>query len=490
MKRRLTCILAADAVGYSQHMAGDEEGTIRILAAHRAVIDGVIAFHSGRILSTAGDSVLAEFGSAVEAVRCAVEIQDALRTRNDALPEDRRLLFRVGVNLGDVVVKNDDLLGDGVNVAARLESIAEPGGICISSSVYDQITGKLDLGFLDIGEQTLKNISRPIRVFRVSGANAPARAAMAERAAAAAKKPAGKSMLPAAIAFGIAIVAGVVAWQAGWLRVGAPDVAKTAQAPNVAPAPAGVPAAEPARAQVAQVEGDRDRLRAEAEALKRQAEAELSRVRSEVEAGRAARSRADAEAAAAKTRAQAETDAARIRAEAETSAARARAEVEAARKSAASETARASPPTKADASKADSAAPAVASAIPPPGRAATAGGDMSAFDGAWSVTVSCPPGDGAQGYTLDFIAQVKEGYLRGQHLIENSPGSLRLQGQIRADGTAKLDAHGFVGDPKFAITGAVKNAPYSYTVDARFDASRGSGRRMQLRPCELLFSKR
>lgn len=128
VKRRLTCILAADAVGYSRHMATNEEGTIKVLAAHRAVIDGIIAFHDGRIVGTAGDSVLAEFTSPVNAVRCASEIQEALKTRNDALPEDQRLLFRVGVNLGDVVVKDQDLLGDGVNIAARLETLAEPGG--------------------------------------------------------------------------------------------------------------------------------------------------------------------------------------------------------------------------------------------------------------------------------------------------------------------------------------------------------------------------
>ena len=141
VNRRLTCILAADAVGYSKQMGQDEEGTIRVLSAHRAVIDGIIAFHQGRIVSTAGDSIIAEFSSAVDSVRCAVEIQEALKTRNDSLPEHRQMHFRIGVNLGDVVVKNEDLLGDGVNVAARLETMAEPGGICISSSVYDQITG-------------------------------------------------------------------------------------------------------------------------------------------------------------------------------------------------------------------------------------------------------------------------------------------------------------------------------------------------------------
>jgi len=196
VKRRLTCILAADAVGYSKQMGQDEEGTIHVLQAHRSVIDGIIAFHHGRIVSTAGDSVLAEFSSAVEAVRCAVEIQDALKTRNDSLPEHRKMLFRVGVNLGDVVINHDDILGDGVNVAARLESMAEPGGICIASSVYDQITGELDLGFQDIGQQNLKIISRPIHVYRVSGTVAPVLVPPVVRPAAALSVPATRNPLP------------------------------------------------------------------------------------------------------------------------------------------------------------------------------------------------------------------------------------------------------------------------------------------------------
>ena len=168
MKRRLAAILATDAVGYSRMMAADEEGTIRTLAAHRAVIDGIIQYHDGRIVGTAGDSVLAEFASPVEAVRCAIEIQDALKTRNDSFPEEKRLLFRIGINLGDVMVKGEDLLGDGVNIASRLESLAEPGGILVSSSVYDQISGKLSLSFTDLGEQALKNIPRAVRAFRVA----------------------------------------------------------------------------------------------------------------------------------------------------------------------------------------------------------------------------------------------------------------------------------------------------------------------------------
>ena len=144
IKRRLAAILAADAVGYSSRMGEDEERTLRTLTGHRKVIDGLIAAHDGRIVATAGDGMLAEFGSSVEAVRCAVEIQEALATRNDSLPEPERLSFRIGVNLGDVIVDGADILGDGVNVAARLEGIAEPGGICVASSVFDQNLGKAE----------------------------------------------------------------------------------------------------------------------------------------------------------------------------------------------------------------------------------------------------------------------------------------------------------------------------------------------------------
>ncbi len=175
VKRRLTAILAADAVGYSARMAENEERTLGTLAGHRRLIDSLIADHGGRIVGTAGDSVLAEFGSSVEAVRCAVEIQEALATRNESLPEPERLHFRIGINLGDVIVDGADILGDGVNVASRLEGIAEPGGICIASSVFDQISGKLNLGFEDIGERSLKNIGRPVRAYRVARAGTPKR---------------------------------------------------------------------------------------------------------------------------------------------------------------------------------------------------------------------------------------------------------------------------------------------------------------------------
>ncbi len=143
VKRKLTVILAADVEGYSRLMGVDEEATHKTLRAYREIIDGLIARHDGRVFSTAGDSVVAEFASPVEAVRSAISIQEELRVRNTELPEDRQMRFRIGVNLGDVIVDGDDIYGDGVNVAARLEGMAAAGGICISGGVHEQIENKL-----------------------------------------------------------------------------------------------------------------------------------------------------------------------------------------------------------------------------------------------------------------------------------------------------------------------------------------------------------
>lgn len=165
--RRLAAILAADVAGYSCLMAADEEATLRTLDAYRRTISDLISEHAGRIFGSAGDSVIAEFNSAVLAVRAAVAIQRALHRRNADLPSERRMEFRIGVNLGDVMVDSDNLLGDGVNVAARLEGVADPGGICISGAVRDQIEGKLNFPLTSIGRRSLKNISRPVSVYSV-----------------------------------------------------------------------------------------------------------------------------------------------------------------------------------------------------------------------------------------------------------------------------------------------------------------------------------
>lgn len=166
-KRKLAAILSADVKEFSRLMEADEEGTLRTLMTYRATIDALIVRHCGRIVGTAGDGILAEFASPVEAARCATEVQDELAQRNLGLPHDRHLEFRVGINLGDVIIEGTDLFGDGVNIAARLQALADPGGILISGGIYDQIKTKLPFGFKFLGQQKVKNIVEPVRIYRV-----------------------------------------------------------------------------------------------------------------------------------------------------------------------------------------------------------------------------------------------------------------------------------------------------------------------------------
>ncbi len=168
MKRKIAAIFAADIAGYSRLVAEDEEETLRRLASYRAVVDDFIAKANGRIFNTAGDAVLAEFPSAVDAVRCAIDIQESLRTRNMAYPPSRQMSFRIGITIGDVVERDGDLLGDGVNIAARLEGLAEVGGICVSRAVHEQVANKLSVQFADIGAQEVKNIPTPVHAYMVA----------------------------------------------------------------------------------------------------------------------------------------------------------------------------------------------------------------------------------------------------------------------------------------------------------------------------------
>ncbi len=173
VKRRLTTILAADVVGYSRLMAADEAGTLASLKAQRReLVEPKVAAHGGRIVKLMGDGALMEFASVVDAVTCAVEVQRAVNARNAEVPEERRIAYRIGINIGDVIIEGDDIYGDGVNIAARLEGLAEPGGICVSRTVFNHVKGKVDLGFEDLGEQEVKNIPEPVRVYRWTDAAA------------------------------------------------------------------------------------------------------------------------------------------------------------------------------------------------------------------------------------------------------------------------------------------------------------------------------
>jgi class 3 adenylate cyclase len=211
--RRLAAILAADVAGYSRLIGADEEGTLeRLRALRRETIDPAIREHHGRIVKTTGDGLLIEFASVVDAVRSAIAIQRGITRRNTEVSPEKRIEFRIGINLGDVVAEGDDLLGDGVNLAARLEGLAEPGGIRLSRAAYDQARGKIDLAAQDLGEQKLKNIAEPVRVFKIDlgDGRGDARAYSRDRTA----------RLAAAVAAVIVILAAVVGAAAWYLRGG------------------------------------------------------------------------------------------------------------------------------------------------------------------------------------------------------------------------------------------------------------------------------
>ncbi|MEO8484893.1 MAG: adenylate/guanylate cyclase domain-containing protein [Betaproteobacteria bacterium] len=469
LKRRLTCILATDAAGYSRLVNEDETGALRVLAAHRAVIDGIIAFHDGRIANTAGDSVLAEFGSVVEAVRCAVEIQEALKTRNESLPEAQRMLFRIGINLGEVVVKGNDLLGDGVNVAARLQSIAEPGGILVASSVYDQITGKLDLGFQDMGEQALKNIARPIRAFSVSGAGGALRAPAPRLASTVSTARA----LPIAIGvLVIAAIAGGVAWTQGWIGTSRPAPSSFAAAPDPAKArlEADLAASEKARLQAEQrattadASAIRSRAEVEAAALRAKVESEAATIRAKAQseatalraqaaqdAGRskaadaeAIRARAEVEAAALK--AKSEADAASLRAKAQSDVAamqsKAAQDVKDAQDAAMAKAAQAAAAVKAtqEAATAKAAQDAAAKAATP--GVAVAAADASRYDGAWMMSMQCSANQFSPGFTRNTDLVVRGGEFMVERGARGVPGYNTIRGHPAPDGTLVLTGTG------------------------------------------------
>src|SRR5712672_763083 len=172
VERRLVAVLAADVAGYSRLMGADEEGTLAQLKAFRkALVDPKVAEHRGRIVKTTGDGMLVEFASAVDAARCAVEVQHDMANQNANTPQDRRIEFRIGIHVGDIIIDEGDIFGDGVNIAARLEGIAKPGGICISDDAYRQVRGKIDIIYDDIGPQALKNIAEPMRAWSVQSGN-------------------------------------------------------------------------------------------------------------------------------------------------------------------------------------------------------------------------------------------------------------------------------------------------------------------------------
>jgi class 3 adenylate cyclase len=439
VKRKLAAILAADAVGYSKLMSTDEEGTLKVLSAHRAVIDGIIEFHEGRIINTAGDSVLAEFGSPVEAVRCAVEIQDALKTRNDSLPEAQRLQFRIGVNLGDVMEKGADLLGDGVNVAARLESIAEPGGICVSSSVYDQIAGKLDLGFINIGTQSLKNIQRPIQVYRVERGGLRGLAQAAPAASPGLRR--GPMAWAVVGALASVLVVGVLGWSFNLL-------------PGTRPPDQAMYATESERSRAQADEARRAQEEKRTAENRARAEAELVRARAEAEA---ARRKAAAELAAA---------------------------VEARR--AAEASARTAAPPKRPPLQSAEAAPRV----PVPSqrlaaRAASAAPPVD-YNGQWAAEIKCRAFGARPAFASSIPLAVTENTFNVHQGEQGKPGSFALSGTPGPDGQLQLSGDGMAPGGGRRASGQ----PYKAAFDGRFAGEHYEGAgQLGAQECTLAISR-
>jgi adenylate cyclase len=232
VKRKISAILAADIAGYSRLVAQDEEDTIARLATYRAVFDDFVARWEGRIFSTAGDAALAEFPSSVDAVRCALDIQDSIEARNVSQPPDRRMLYRIGVTVADVVERDGDLLGDGVNIAARLGGIASPGGICVSRAVYEQVSNKVSVKFQDLGQQLVKNIPNAIHAYGIAPHAAGAVASAGDPQAGAAKR---RKRRLAGLALAGVVAAGLVtiALQTeGWRPGSSVAIAPAAQPPG------------------------------------------------------------------------------------------------------------------------------------------------------------------------------------------------------------------------------------------------------------------
>ncbi len=247
-KRKLSAIFMADVVGYSRLMGEDETATLKTLNTYQGIMEGLIKQHRGRLVSTPGDAVLAEFSSVVDAVQCAVAVQKELEARNAELPENRRMQFRIGINLGDVIEEGDNIYGDGVNIAARLEALADPGGICVSKTAFDHIETKLPLGYEFLGEKAVKNIAKPVKAYRVL---------LEPRVTVAGKMPKAKTQTPwsmkALVAGGLVMfVAGIsmVIWKSGWvslqpekqapppsIQVPAPPPTQVAPSPPASPSP-------------------------------------------------------------------------------------------------------------------------------------------------------------------------------------------------------------------------------------------------------------
>jgi len=460
LERRLSTILVADVFGYSRMMQVNEERTVEIFRGHREIFDGLLRQHHGRIFNTAGDAVLAEFPSAVEAVRCATEIQTALRTRNEHLPEEQRMWFRIGINLGDVIVQGNDLLGDGINVAARIQTIAEPGGVCISGSVYDQIQNKLTLQFISMGERSFKNIVQPIRTFSITNVGNGALPSIPTW-----RRSAKRRLIAAGVS---AIV--LIAAAGGYWIYRTHDTQRIEEASVAAEKEAGRAAADEARMTVeAQRKAELERTARDAAEREAKLRAELLTAKGKAEQERISREAAQREAklqveqeritsAAAQREAKLQAEQERIARETAQREAKLQAEQERSAREAAQREAKLQAELKAaqvelqqaEAAKKQAAQQAAVTAAVPQKSAPSTGAGPNRYDGTYRgqiCTQTC----------RQVTVTVKQGTISGSWLSGYSGRRANLKGTIAPEGAVKLSVEAFnqKGRP---ITGAMTGA--------------------------------
>ena len=457
-KRKLAAILAADVVGFSRLTGADEDRTLARLRTLRSdLIDPTIAVHHGRVVKRMGDGLLVEFRSVVDAVRCAIEMQHGMVERNAGLPLERRIEFRVGIHLGDVVEEGDgDLMGDGVNIAARLEGVSKPGAICLSEDAYRQVRARLDLAVSDLGETQLKNIVHPVRVYSLEvGVPSQSRPLAEAKLAQAPTGQRSRRGLVMASALGAALL--VIGGAVFYLRPFAhsPEGLRGQQTSAAVPAPPSL--SQPVTP-----------------AVKSEQSAPLQAPPPSPPTRVVAPSPAPEPSLATPPR----------MTPSETPSAAPFSPDEAAWRSAVAantiagfnEYLRASPAG----AHAEEAKLQIADLI------LSSPTKSNAYDGRWLTMISCPAFGRALGYSQELSAEVKDGVYHASLGTIGQPGSVVIDGKIVSDGTSALFAKGSVGSTA-ASGGSPVGAPYFFHVIAQFENSRGTGKRIEFRPCNLTF---
>jgi class 3 adenylate cyclase len=433
-KRKLAAILAADVVGFSRLAGADEDPTLARLRTLRSdLIDPTIAVHHGRVVKRTGDGILIEFQSVVEAVRCAIEMQHGMVERNAGLPVERRIEFRVGIHLGDVVEENDgDLMGDGVNIAARLEGVSKPGAICLSEDAYRQVRARLDLAVNDLGETKLKNILHPVRVYSLE-VGVPFQvksSAEGKRATEAAAQWSRRNLVMAsALGAALLVIGGAILYLRPFAR--APEDLHGQQTAAATSAATPSPLSQPVKP-----------------AVKPEPSAPLQAPASE----KLSAAPSSPDEAAWRTAVAANTIVGF------------------------NEYLQASPLG----AHAEEAKLQIADLI------LTSPTKSNAYDGRWSTMISCPAFGRAQGYSQELSAEVKDGAYHAQLGTIGEPGSVVIDGKIISDGTSAIFAKGTV-DSTATSGGSAVGTSYFFHVIAQFEHSRGTGKRIEFRPCNLTF---